>query len=311
MLGETIEEIAWHKAGIMKAGVPVFTTEQVPAAQAVLEERAAEKGVSLEVVKPFKLGTDGKPEVNLALEGDFQLYNASLAVAAAASHLQNIGIAEGFLDLQTLPAPAEHLPEQFMRGLESAKIQGRCEVRKTGNIEWLIDGAHTIDSMGAVARWFVKRLTAALQDENPPTATMLIFNQQDRDTEPLIRSLVNGVKDFHSFQITANPATGAVNLGSKSFIQHASKVFTYAAFCTNTPFKNEVAEGVDLERQERNAEVYSRLDGNAMHMCYGSVEEAVELARKISEGDERVLVLVTGSLYLVGGLLQVLGRQVK
>lgn len=46
ILGNTIESIAWHKAGIMKSGVPTFTVEQSlqPALQ-VLIERAKEKEV--------------------------------------------------------------------------------------------------------------------------------------------------------------------------------------------------------------------------------------------------------------------------
>ena len=43
-------------------------------------------------------------------------------------------------------------------------------------------------------------------------------------------------------------------------------------------------------------------------MSYATIEEAVQLARRVSGGDEQVLVLVTGSLYLVGGVLQVLQR---
>lgn len=47
-------------------------------------------------------------------------------------------------------------------------------------------------------------------------------------------------------------------------------------------------------------------------MVYGSVEEAVDLAQKVSEGEgERVLVLVTGSLHLAGGVLEILDRRMK
>jgi folylpolyglutamate synthase len=306
MLGETVEEIAWHKAGIMKAGVPAFTIDQIPAARAALEKRATEKNVELKVAKPFKTREDGTPNINLAMEGDFQLDNAGLAVSVAASHLRTMGITDGVPELQTFLVPAEGLSEQFGRGLESAKLQGRCEVRKTGNIEWLIDGAHTLDSIEAVAQWFVKRLEAACNEDIPPTATMLIFNQQDRDAEALIRKLLaTAAKCMHSFQTPRNPD------GPKSWDQHASRVFTYAAFCTNTPFKDEVDPAVDLQRQERMADAYVRCDDSSLPVCYSSVEEAVEMAAKISGGHERVLVLATGSLYLVGGLLKVLEKQAK
>jgi len=45
VLGNTIESIAWHKAGIMKPGVPVYTVPQPDGAMAVLEQRAAEREV--------------------------------------------------------------------------------------------------------------------------------------------------------------------------------------------------------------------------------------------------------------------------
>jgi folylpolyglutamate synthase len=45
ILGNTIEQIAWQKAGIFKKGVPAVTVPQVPEAMRVLIERAEEKNV--------------------------------------------------------------------------------------------------------------------------------------------------------------------------------------------------------------------------------------------------------------------------
>ena len=45
VLGDTIESIAWHKAGILKPGCPAFTAPQVKAAQDVILKRAKEKMV--------------------------------------------------------------------------------------------------------------------------------------------------------------------------------------------------------------------------------------------------------------------------
>lgn len=53
VLGDTIEQIAWHKAGIFKTGTPAFTIEQVPGAAKVLKDRAAERNVHLETVEIF------------------------------------------------------------------------------------------------------------------------------------------------------------------------------------------------------------------------------------------------------------------
>ena len=47
LLGNTIEEIAWNKAGIFKEGAAALTVEQKPEAMAVLKSRAEEAKVSL------------------------------------------------------------------------------------------------------------------------------------------------------------------------------------------------------------------------------------------------------------------------
>jgi folylpolyglutamate synthase len=312
MLGKTIDAIAWHKAGIMKAGVPVFTLQQVPAAQATLEKRAAEKGVRLETVKALKsAGGHGAQGIRLGMEGDTQLENASLALSVAASHLRTVGITDDVPTVDALLPSPENIPARFKRGLESAKLPGRFEVRKNGNIEWFIDGAHTIDSIEAVGKWFAKRFGEACQKDNPPTAAVLIFNQQDRDTEELIRKLLATLsKSMGSANsVTASDAEPTIVGGRKGWIPTPSGFFTHAAFCTNIPFKDEAEEATDLERQERMAELYSRVDGNQQHKCYRSVEEAVELVSTVSEAGGRVLVLVTGSLHLAGGLLKVLEKQ--
>ncbi len=50
VLGDTVEKIAWHKAGIMKTGSAAFTIEQTPGAAKVLQDRAKEKSVDLKVL---------------------------------------------------------------------------------------------------------------------------------------------------------------------------------------------------------------------------------------------------------------------
>ncbi|TVY46236.1 Folylpolyglutamate synthase [Lachnellula occidentalis] len=316
MLGETIEEIAWHKSGIMKENVPVFTMDQPTEALGVLEKRAAETGVELDVVHRLPLLETGG--FDLALLGDFQYDNASLAIAVAASYLRGIGVTEGVPPRQELGNLATVLPQQFEHGLETVTWPGRCEIRKDGNIEWFLDGAHTIESIKAVGHWFRAEMDKAHFEERPPTATMLIFNQDERDGQALLRELLLTMGAFEpliprenknqslSKNISDTPKAKAKRqIKTMKYMQ----LFTYAAFCTNEPFTatNE-GKHVDLQLQDGMAMAYQGLDGNALHMVYGSVEEAVRLAMRVSEGDERVLVLVTGSLHLVGGLLQVLAK---
>jgi folylpolyglutamate synthase len=292
MLGEKIEDIAWHKSGIMKAGVTIFTAKQAPRAQAVLEQRAYEKGARLVVVET----SSTLQEAKLGLEGDFQKENAALAVSVAASHLNELAV-----DV-SLPVHPETLPEEFIKGLETVKWPGRCQVIQDGNITWYLDGAHTEESIQAAAIWYHGCLVKAFSGLQPPTATMLIFNQTDRDGAALLRHLITALytcRNGGSLGVfyPRNPplARGARRLGSS--------IFTYAAFPASSPSRPG-EQNTDLTAQERLGSIYQFLDGNALHMPYATVAEAVKLAQRVSRGDERLLVLVTGSLYLVGGVLQ-------
>jgi dihydrofolate synthase / folylpolyglutamate synthase len=81
-LGSTLAEVAGEKAGIIKAGVPVVSAKQAPEAAAVLIERAAASGSSLEFVhRRFE-------EAEIGLRGLHQKENAALALAA----LRAIGV---------------------------------------------------------------------------------------------------------------------------------------------------------------------------------------------------------------------------
>ena len=293
MLGDTIEEIAWHKGGILKTGVPAFSSQQTPEALAVLEKRATEKGVDLTVVERSPILED----VKLGLEGDFQKDNASLAIAIAASHLQTLGVTE-------VPT-STNLPEQFITGLKTVSWPARYQYLIDGSTEWLIDGAHTHESIASTAAWFQEKYASARASSRPPTATMLIFNQQDRDARALLTHLITSLRNSSEPKRVQDDSLQARYM--------KGRMFTYAAFCKNRPFKvsdeEEGKEDVDVELQDGLAKLYMSIDSNPLNMVYESAEEAVDLAYKVSEGDERVLVLVTGSLHLAGAVLEVLQKR--
>jgi len=296
MLGDSIEQIAWHKAGIMKPSVPMFSVLQAPEAQMVLDTRAKEKGVLVEYV-PRSSHLEGD-SIRLGLEGDFQKDNASLAMTIADRHLRNLEVSDSY--------SGSSLSNLFNRGLETVQLLGRCQVRKSGNIEWYIDGAHTADSMQATATWFGSKLSDAISSCNPPPITMLIFNQQDRDAEELLRILMNSlilVKPTSRAKIQSNVPTVVDFLGNR--------VFKFAAFCRNTVYQTDVEASAELGVQEACGRLYQTFDHNSLYLCMGSVEEAVEMARRVSEGELRVLVLVTGSLHLAGGILTLLDKEAQ
>src|SRR5690606_1206691 len=82
MLGDTIEQIAAEKAGIIKPGRPVVMGRVPPAAEAVICRIAAERGAPVHSVREvYGDDIDRYPETNL--EGDYQRWNAATATLVA------------------------------------------------------------------------------------------------------------------------------------------------------------------------------------------------------------------------------------
>ena len=128
VLGNSIEEIARNKAGIYKRGVPALSVRQEQGGE-VLERYAREVGAPYAVVRMI-------PDVELGLKGKHQRVNASLAVALAKSFLATRG--QEFTEI---------LPESFVEPLRRAKWPGRCQRVEQGQTTWLLDGAHTTESL--------------------------------------------------------------------------------------------------------------------------------------------------------------------
>jgi len=144
-LGDTVEKIAWHKAGIMKHGSPAFTIHQSEDAAAVLNNRALEKSVDLKVLKvdPRLQGVRVRPD---AL---FQKKNATLGIALAETVLRKLGSSD---------VDGTSLAKTFIDGLEGVIFRGRCEVKEEEKVIWHVDGAHTADSLKVAAKWFTEEV---------------------------------------------------------------------------------------------------------------------------------------------------------
>jgi dihydrofolate synthase/folylpolyglutamate synthase len=107
-LGNSLEEIAGEKAGIIKARIPVVSARQEPGAEKVIRARAAECEAPVEIVSEFYRMTP------LALAGVHQKQNASLAIAALRAGgiaVQEKAIAQGLANV-TWPARFQRWDER-------------------------------------------------------------------------------------------------------------------------------------------------------------------------------------------------------
>lgn len=137
-LGPTIENIAWHKAGIFKPGASAFSTLQDESPAAVLRRRASEKGVTLNFVDVEPDLPDSEPQLQVGV----QKANCSLAVSVVKCFLES-------------KAPQEQLKqEDILHGIRQYRWPGRFELLVEGKNKWFLDVAHNELSIKIAAGWF-------------------------------------------------------------------------------------------------------------------------------------------------------------
>ena len=167
VLGNTIEEIAYEKAGIIKPQIPVITGPQWPAAEPVLKKVAQEQGAPLTQVQPAPLTDPLAPldsthrvrhsqrigitfgpqtvELDLSLLGEHQRLNATLA-------------AEALWQQQNQPGGLPLTPADLQTGFSKVEWPARLQILQDqpGYSLVVADGAHNAESAA--------RLRQALSD---------------------------------------------------------------------------------------------------------------------------------------------------
>ena len=145
ILGNTIEEIAFEKAGIIKQNVPVVLAPQEDKVFKVVEEVAENLNAPLVALRK----TVGKPSSELAslfllseskMKGKYQVENAKVAAEVA----RLLGVDEA----------------SIKTGLQNSTWPGRFEVFEGDDPLVIVDGAHNVDGARAL------RESLALYDDS-------------------------------------------------------------------------------------------------------------------------------------------------
>jgi dihydrofolate synthase/folylpolyglutamate synthase len=184
-LGNTIEKIAYEKAGIIKEGIPVVSADQEPEAERVLIETAKKRSSSF-----FIYGKDFTGEINNSniyglsfnyrdkrisikdiycpLPGRHQLINASVSIKAASEVIRSLG---------------KKIDERLIKkGIENTKWRGRLEIVKKDPLI-IVDGAHNPNAAETLSD-FIKDY---LRDYK---LTLIIGVMADKDVEGIIKPLL-------------------------------------------------------------------------------------------------------------------------
>lgn len=187
LLGNTLAEIAFEKAGIIKPGVPVVSAPQWDEGREVLERVSAERGSPLTLVgrdylyaaeegdmngQWLSAGLPGSPQRRYwtPLMGDHQALNAAVALATL-RQAQQAGFTIG--------------EQAIVQGLRRVNWPGRLEVVRRS--PWLVlDVAHNAES----ARWLREALTTRFP-VLPSNKIVLIFGAlSDKDVNGMFRELL-------------------------------------------------------------------------------------------------------------------------
>ncbi len=145
ILGSTLKEIAYEKAGIIKPGKPVIVGQMPEEALSEIERTAAEleaqiwrvgKEIQWERIRTgVNISTPYSTiQVDPSLFGEIQLHNAAVAYAS-------LEVAGANRDL-----------EGIRRGFSTATIPGRFERLQFKSKNFILDGAHNADSAAVLAK---------------------------------------------------------------------------------------------------------------------------------------------------------------
>lgn len=277
LLGNTIEDIAWQKAGIIKAQSDVFTVRQPDGSLDVIMDQCKKMGANLHLVPDFdSYKWERKPKLNannLAIK-----LNTSLAIQIALNWINRTRP-----DL--LSKKDDRLSETISHGLESCFWPGRCHQIRKGNKRIFLDGAHTVESIEICSKWF----QTGQRKGNPK---ILIFNATgDRDTEMLLSILAQHANFDRVFF--------APNIASQS-------TANIDAINLNFPSDEQI------RRCEKNANHWRKIMAQRDHpfTSVASVQPALDFV--LEQIDNNYLahqecdILVTGSLHLIGAALTAL-----
>jgi len=175
-LGETLAQVAYEKAGIIKPGVPLISARQLPDAATVLAQRTQQLGSRLLLPdrdylwqsrpQDFDVQVDSfeLKAVHPTLPGTHQHQNLALA-AAATGYLREVGV--------------ELAPSAVRSGLERVCWPGRLEWLPQ---QLLLDGAH--NQAGAAI------LAAYLQQQNLHGVHLIFGCKTDKQVLPMLDQLL-------------------------------------------------------------------------------------------------------------------------
>lgn len=261
VLGNTLEEIANQKAGIINQNSEVIAVDNNKSVTKVFKANAQQKNASLDLVNPVNFGKnihiknaniifdydDGHLKITgctLSTFADYQVENACLAISV----FKKLSQRDAF-EINT---------NLVKKALSEINIPGRCELREYRGKKLIIDGAHNPQKMSA----FTQSLDKINLDKKP---IWLIGMKKDKDLDGVIEQI----------------------------LPRAQKIICTEFFknSDNLHLRKSAVSAVDLQTKIKS------LDPNFLVEVEQDPIKALNLCVKSAKVDQQIII--SGSLYLL------------
>ena len=179
VLGDTVEKIAFEKAGIMSAGVPAVYWSTCPQTDAVFERRAGELGISAYSVSEndYSFSNFRRKTIDFCVSTGYYRCIPLTLHTSAAYQMENCTLAVRAAEV--LDGGKSITAEHIRQGAESCFWAGRMEEVLP---EVYVDGAHNEDGVRAF-------LESVEKDGWKGTRSLLFGVAKDKDYEHMARKL--------------------------------------------------------------------------------------------------------------------------
>ncbi len=270
-LGDTLEEIAENKAGIIKPGCTVISAAQPPEVRRVLEKRAAESGCPIRFAEPekaqllkesyrgqvFSYKTWNHVQIHLA--GKYQVLNAVTVCEAV----------DALCEKQKTMYPAERLTETVVRnGFSKTIWAGRFTCIQEEPV-FIVDGAHNEDA--------ARQLRETVEAYFPGKRLIYIMGVfKDKEYEKITELMIPLAKRVYTVSLPNVERT----LDAEALRQVVESCW----------------QRLDCGGTDRRAQAAA------------SIKEAVRLAKESAERDD--VILAFGSLSYLGEVMQEVGGKI-
>lgn len=235
LLGDSLERIAWHKAGIIKQACDVVTLPQDPAAMRAIKAEAAVTGANLTCLTPADLAKRLADQpagqvihlppygpLLLPLLGRYQIENATLAIRAVEMFQRHLG---------GDPPESAAFIDAIQCGLKRVKWLGRAQ--KLDDVPAVyVDGAITIAS----AKSFVE----SVRDRLSEPVISIVGIPRDRDFPSVYRVMAEASQALIITETDINPNT--------RFPGQADAVAAARECCSDVYYKKALPIALSLAR---------------------------------------------------------------